>query len=74
MSQVPCRNAFATTQTRLGGSMTDPPALQVALSVRLCVGESLHVSCKTTTQKKDFGAEAKSLDPLAQHSSSVLRY
>lgn len=73
MSQVPCRNAFATTETRLGGSMTDPPALQVALSVHVCVGESLHVSCKTTNLKKDFGTEVKSLDPWAQHSSSMLR-
>lgn len=41
VSQVPCRNAFATTQTCSGESMTDPPALQSAarvyVSARMCV-------------------------------------
>lgn len=63
VSQVPCRNAFATTQTCSGESMTDPFALQCTVCVdvcarahlcvclTLCLGEDAaypwHVKCST---------------------------
>lgn len=41
VSQSACRNAFATTETCSGGSMTDPPALQ-------CVARTCLVACSST--------------------------
>lgn len=72
VSQVPCRNAFTTTQTCSRESMTDPSAPQWAVCVCACVcvclgvDECVDMVCPNKNYKKQLFEDVKYID-LVSH-------